>query len=162
MRVVIPKHLSTSLVDVDIHPTYVSVIIKSKILRVVLPVEVLSDKSVARRSAVTGNLELVMPKADTSEGVIGLGLNMVDHDGKLQKTMKGSSGCSNSSTTMGPGINENATLKKRECLGQSLLNDAGGVHLLNIVRNQGFDATNAADRCCDDDDDDDDEPPALS
>lgn len=170
MRIAIPKHLSTSLVDVDIHPTYVSVIIKSKILRVILPVEVRSDKSIARRSAVTGNLELVMPKADgTSEGVIGLGHSIIaDHDGKLQKTTKkDSSGCSKSSTKMGPGIHENARLTKRECLGQSLLNDAGGVHLLNIVRNQGFDATNAADRCCDDDDDDDvdnddDEPPPLS
>ncbi|KAL3756391.1 hypothetical protein ACHAWU_003464 [Discostella pseudostelligera] len=163
MRIAIPKHLSTSLVDVDIHPTYVSVIIKSKILRVVLPVEVRSDKSIARRSAVTGNLELVMPKADgTSEGVIGLGHSIADHVETYRKTTKDSSGCSKSSTKMGPGIHENVTLKKRECLGQSLLNDAGGVHLLNIVRNQGFDATNAADRCCDDDDDDDDEPPALS
>ena len=70
MRVAIPKHLSTSLIDVDIHPTYASVVIKSKILRVTLPVEVVSDKSTARRSAASGYLELVMTKVNPDEIVI--------------------------------------------------------------------------------------------
>ena len=73
MRVAIPKYLSTSLIDVDIHPTYVSIVIKSKISRVILPVEVTSTQSVARRSAASGYLELVMAKADPNEVVIGLG-----------------------------------------------------------------------------------------
>lgn len=149
MRVAIPKHLSTSLVDVDIHPTYVSVVIKSKILRVVLPVEVLSDKSIARRSAVSGYLELVMPRADSGEDVIRLG-HVLDNDGKVQ-------------TEIGKGIYENATLKKRERLGQSLLNVAGRVQMLKIVQNQTSDTTNSTNSCDDggDDEKDDDEPPPL-
>jgi protein TilB len=71
MHIALPKHLSTSLIDVDIHPTYVSVVIKSKVLRVVLPVEVLSDASEARRIAATGALELVMPKA-SGERAVGM------------------------------------------------------------------------------------------
>ncbi|KAL7469736.1 hypothetical protein ACHAXS_009997 [Conticribra weissflogii] len=73
MRIAIPKYLSTSLIDVDIHPTYVSIVIKSKILRVILPVEVVSDRSVAKRSTLTGYLVLTMPKVDEGEVVVGLG-----------------------------------------------------------------------------------------
>jgi protein TilB len=72
LRVDIPKHLSTSLIDVDVHPTYVSIVIKNKILRVLLPVEVILDGTVARRSAASGNLELVMPKMNPKEMVVGL------------------------------------------------------------------------------------------
>ena len=150
MRVAIPKHLSTSLVDVDIHPTYVSIVIKSKILRVVLPVEVLSDKSIARRSAVSGYLELVMPRADSSEDVIRLG-HVLDNDGEVQ-------------TKIGNGIYENTTLKKRERLGQSLLNDAGKIQMLKIVENKSSDTTNSTNRFCDDGGDveeEDTEPPPL-
>mmetsp|Transcript_22884 Transcript_22884/g.45902 ORF Transcript_22884/g.45902 Transcript_22884/m.45902 type:complete len:574 (-) Transcript_22884:144-1865(-) len=73
MRIAIPKYLSTSLIDVDIHPTYVSIVIKSKILRVVLPVEVVSDRSSAKRSTSTGYLVLIMPKVNEREVMVGLG-----------------------------------------------------------------------------------------
>mmetsp|Transcript_30489 Transcript_30489/g.72531 ORF Transcript_30489/g.72531 Transcript_30489/m.72531 type:complete len:464 (-) Transcript_30489:70-1461(-) len=73
MRVQVPRYLSISLIDADVHPTFVSVVIKSKILRVVLPVEVLSDQSIARRNTSTGYLELVMPKADPDDVLVGLG-----------------------------------------------------------------------------------------
>lgn len=72
MTVALPKHLSTSLIDVDIHPTYVSIIVKSKILRVLLPVEVKSDQSAAKRIASCGNLELIMPKTNPGEVAIGM------------------------------------------------------------------------------------------
>ncbi len=163
MRVAIPKHLSTSLVDVDIHPTYVSVVIKSKVIRVVLPMEVLSGKSVARRSAVSGYLELVMPKADPSEGVIGLG-HVVEPDGEVHMSTKDctSSGCSK--TKIGSGINRKNTMKKRELLAQKLLNDFGGAHMLKIVQNQGSAASNLGEQYRDDsgDIDDDDDPPPLT
>ena len=71
MRVQIPRYLSISLIDADVHPTFVSVVIKSKILRVILPVEVLSDQAIARRNTSTGYLELVMPKADPNGVLVG-------------------------------------------------------------------------------------------
>ena len=72
MTIALPKHLSTSLIDVDIHPTYVSIIVKSKILRVILPVEVKSDQSAAKRIASSGHLELIMPKSNPAEVAIGM------------------------------------------------------------------------------------------
>ena len=40
LDVEIARHLDSSLIDVDVHPTYVSVVIKSKVLRLRLPAEV--------------------------------------------------------------------------------------------------------------------------
>eukprot|EP00593_Proboscia_inermis_P008722 CAMPEP_0171311534 /NCGR_PEP_ID=MMETSP0816-20121228/21797_1 /TAXON_ID=420281 /ORGANISM="Proboscia inermis, Strain CCAP1064/1" /LENGTH=322 /DNA_ID=CAMNT_0011796365 /DNA_START=65 /DNA_END=1033 /DNA_ORIENTATION=- len=68
----IQRHLSTSLVDVDVHPKYISIIIKSKILRLVLPAEVNSDNSTAQRSLTTGELVITMPKIDPEENMISI------------------------------------------------------------------------------------------
>jgi len=68
----IQKHLSSSLIDVDIHPTYVSIVIKSKILRLILPAEVKAEESTAKRSTTTGHLLLCMPKVDPEENMIGI------------------------------------------------------------------------------------------
>mmetsp|Transcript_19530 Transcript_19530/g.42430 ORF Transcript_19530/g.42430 Transcript_19530/m.42430 type:complete len:263 (-) Transcript_19530:170-958(-) len=157
MRVAIPKYLSTSLVDVDIHPTYVSVVIKSKILRVVLPVEILSDKSVARRSAASGYLELVMPKVDPNAIAIGLG-HVRDH-GKDRKAMKELGSDYNQSTAKETESKENATQKKREHLGQSLMKEARMIDSLKIIQNQGLEVKNSVLSNCDEDDNDDGPPP---
>lgn len=58
----IQKHLSSSLIHVNVHPTYISVVIKSKVLRLVLPIEVKADESSAKRSLTTGHLLIIMPK----------------------------------------------------------------------------------------------------
>lgn len=60
----IQKHLSSSLIDVDVHPTYVSIVIKSKVLRLVLPTEVKAENSTAERSTTTGHLFISMPKCN--------------------------------------------------------------------------------------------------
>ena len=70
MDVAVQKHLSSSLVDVDIHPTYVSIVIKSKVLRLRLPAEVKATESVAQRSITTGNLLVSMPKIDPEENML--------------------------------------------------------------------------------------------
>jgi len=156
MRVAIPKYLSTSLIDVDIHPTYVSVVIKSKILRVILPVEVLSSQAVARRSQASGYLELVMPKAVPNELVIGL-LHVRDNTSKNRKAMKELDGvCNTSSTAKGLTCNtgKTTTLKKKERLGESIMKEVGVAESLKIVQSKVPDdsANNS---------DDDDEPPPL-
>uniref|UniRef100_A0A3Q2YYP8 Leucine-rich repeat-containing protein 6 n=1 Tax=Hippocampus comes TaxID=109280 RepID=A0A3Q2YYP8_HIPCM len=53
------RHMDTSLMDVDVQPTYVKVAIKGKL---VLPAEVKPDSSTAQRSQTTGHLLLHMPR----------------------------------------------------------------------------------------------------
>ncbi|XP_062426617.1 dynein axonemal assembly factor 11 [Rhea pennata] len=57
------RHLDTSLLDVDVQPTYIRVLVKGKPFQLVLPEEVKPDSSSARRSQTTGHLVVSMPKA---------------------------------------------------------------------------------------------------
>ncbi|KAK0076256.1 hypothetical protein PV325_005679 [Microctonus aethiopoides] len=70
LNVTVYRHLDTSLVNVDVQPHYVRVTIKEKILQLSLPCEVLTDKSVASRNVVTGNLIVTMPRLDPLQTVI--------------------------------------------------------------------------------------------
>ena len=47
LTVQIPRFIDTSLIDVDVQPTYVSVIVKNKTLRLTLPEEVKPDEGKA-------------------------------------------------------------------------------------------------------------------
>ncbi|KGL75759.1 Protein tilB, partial [Tinamus guttatus] len=58
------RHLDTSLLDVDVQPTYVRVRVKGKPFQLVLPEEVKPDSSIAKRSQTTGHLVVSMPKAN--------------------------------------------------------------------------------------------------
>jgi len=60
----VQRHLDSSLIDLDVHPHYVSVIIKSKCLRLALPAEVRACDAKAQRSKTTGHLVVTMPKVD--------------------------------------------------------------------------------------------------
>ncbi|KAJ8604881.1 hypothetical protein CTAYLR_010421 [Chrysophaeum taylorii] len=64
LDVAIARHLDSSLIDLDVHPRYVSVVIKSKTLRLKLPFEVQADDAKAQRSKTTGHLLVIMPKLD--------------------------------------------------------------------------------------------------
>ncbi|XP_063306327.1 dynein axonemal assembly factor 11 isoform X1 [Pelobates fuscus] len=59
----IHRHLDISLVDVDIQPNYIKVLVKKKPFQIVLPAEVKPDSSTAKRSQTTGHLVVAMPKA---------------------------------------------------------------------------------------------------
>ena len=72
LSVPLPKFLSSSLIDVDVHPTYVSVVVKGKVLRLVLPAEVKSEESTAQRSSTTGQLVITMPKVNEKENMISI------------------------------------------------------------------------------------------
>jgi len=146
--------------DVDIHPTYVSVIVKSKVLRVVLPVEVLSDKGIARRIAASGYLELVMPKVRPNEDATGLVhvRDLVSRDRHAMEKV----GSDYTGTAKNTSIKEIRCQQKRERLGESLMKAASVVDSLKFVRNQCSDPKSASSRCDDGDDDDgEDEPPPL-
>ncbi|XP_036938885.1 protein tilB homolog isoform X2 [Acanthopagrus latus] len=58
------RHMDTSLIDVDVQPTYARVNVKGKIFQLVLPAEVKPDSSTAQRSQTTGHLVLTMPRAE--------------------------------------------------------------------------------------------------
>lgn len=62
LEVKIAKFLDSSLIDVDVHPTYVSMVIKSKVLRLRLPSEVKVAESKCQRSKTSGSLLIIMPK----------------------------------------------------------------------------------------------------
>lgn len=63
LEVQCPRYMETSLIDCDVQPTYVRVIIKAKILQLVLDEEVSPDSCSAKRSQTTGHLLLLLPKA---------------------------------------------------------------------------------------------------
>uniref|UniRef100_A0A3B3WRA8 Leucine-rich repeat-containing protein 6 n=1 Tax=Poecilia mexicana TaxID=48701 RepID=A0A3B3WRA8_9TELE len=62
LKRLILRHMDTSLMDVDVQPTYARVSVKGKMFQVVLPAEVKPDSSTARRSQTTGHLVLTMPR----------------------------------------------------------------------------------------------------
>ncbi|XP_026263538.2 dynein axonemal assembly factor 11 isoform X1 [Urocitellus parryii] len=56
------RYMDTSLIEVDVQPTYVRVMVKGKPFQLVLPAEVKPDSSSAKRSQTTGHLVICMPK----------------------------------------------------------------------------------------------------
>ncbi|XP_072630626.1 dynein axonemal assembly factor 11 isoform X1 [Canis lupus baileyi] len=58
------RYMDTSLINVDVQPTYVRVTVKGKPFQLVLPAEVKPDSSSAKRSQTTGHLVICMPKVD--------------------------------------------------------------------------------------------------
>jgi protein TilB len=56
------KHMDSSLINLDIQPNYVRVILKGKALQLALSEEVKPDSSTAQRSQTTGHLVIKMPK----------------------------------------------------------------------------------------------------
>lgn len=56
------KHMDTSLIDIDVQPTYVRVTLKGKSLQISFSEDVKPDASTAKRSQTTGHLVINMPK----------------------------------------------------------------------------------------------------
>lgn len=56
------RYLDTCHVDVDVHPEYVRVTIKGKVLQLTLPCEVSVKDSTARRNTTNGRLVVTMPR----------------------------------------------------------------------------------------------------
>uniref|UniRef100_UPI00398F834B dynein axonemal assembly factor 11 isoform X2 n=1 Tax=Pristiophorus japonicus TaxID=55135 RepID=UPI00398F834B len=56
------RYMDTSLLDIDVQPTHVCVMIKGKVFQLVLPAEVKPDSSSGKRSQTTGHLLVTMPK----------------------------------------------------------------------------------------------------
>ncbi|RLN48982.1 hypothetical protein BBJ28_00015605 [Nothophytophthora sp. Chile5] len=100
LEVDLPRFLDTSLVDVDVHPSYVSIVAKNKILRLKFPELVHSDAGTAERSKITGTLRLTLPKAHvTPTQQLRAQLHREEQETKAKKDKKGSEDCRKSSST---------------------------------------------------------------
>jgi len=60
------KFLDTSLIEADVQPTYLRVLIKGKLLQLTLPEEISPDRSLAQRNKHTGHLVITMPKVNAT------------------------------------------------------------------------------------------------
>lgn len=70
LEVDVGKFLDTSLIQADVQPKYLRLLIKGKLLQLLLPVEIKPDRGVAQRSNATGKLVLTLPKEDPDEPVV--------------------------------------------------------------------------------------------
>ena len=61
LQIMMPQWIPTDEMDLDLQPTYVSLVAQGKVLRLRLPHAILPDESKAQRSQATGRLEVVMP-----------------------------------------------------------------------------------------------------
>ncbi|KXS17572.1 outer arm dynein light chain 1 [Gonapodya prolifera JEL478] len=73
LRVDLPKFLDSSLLDLDVHPTWLRLTVKGKILQLVLDQEVRPDDVLAERSKHSGSLAVTMRKAGGVVGAVGEG-----------------------------------------------------------------------------------------
>lgn len=62
VRLALSRYMDTSLIDVDVQPAYISVIIKSKVFRLAFPAEVRAGDAKCQRSTTTGELVVTVPK----------------------------------------------------------------------------------------------------
>jgi len=71
VKVELPKNLSSDLIDVDVQPTYLSIVCKTKVLRLKFDEEVSPDSGKCQRSQATGVLSLTLPKVVKGREVSG-------------------------------------------------------------------------------------------
>ncbi len=70
LSVEISKFLDTSFIELDIHPKWIAITIKGKLLQLAMDVEVCPEKSISERSKTSGQLCITMIKAKMdSEGL---------------------------------------------------------------------------------------------
>eukprot|EP00933_Yihiella_yeosuensis_P041003 TRINITY_DN3542_c1_g1_i1.p1 TRINITY_DN3542_c1_g1~~TRINITY_DN3542_c1_g1_i1.p1 ORF type:complete len:428 (+),score=117.05 TRINITY_DN3542_c1_g1_i1:56-1339(+) len=63
----VPKYLDTSMLDVDVNPLYVRVVVREKVTQLKLPAEVQVEASKVQRSRTTGCLRIEMPLVDPGQ-----------------------------------------------------------------------------------------------
>ena len=93
LDVEVGKFMDTSLVDVDVQPGFVRMLIKGKLLQLLLPEEVHPDQSKAQRSKATGHLVLTMPKVDPSRFGTGRGFYTNDQGPAHRAPVRGERSC---------------------------------------------------------------------
>ncbi|KAI8825985.1 uncharacterized protein EV422DRAFT_148800 [Fimicolochytrium jonesii] len=72
LHVELSKFLDTSLIDVDVHPTWVRVTVKGKVLQLVMDEEVETANVICERSTVSGWLAVTMAKKSAVGDIVEL------------------------------------------------------------------------------------------
>jgi protein TilB len=62
LRLSLSRFLDSSLISVDTHPLYISIVIRNKTFRILWPEEVRSSEGTCQRSATTGELCVTVPR----------------------------------------------------------------------------------------------------
>lgn len=154
-EVAVPKNLSTALIDANTYPTYVSVVIKQKVLRISFPAEVRSDSAKAERSLATGRLKITAPKVvrGSNFGFMREEIDDIDYDLRRSDTKKRRDGEKEASSS-----SRKKTLAQ-EILESSRSPSSSNVSFRNIVNKDNRSETLFAKRPSATHDDD--EPPPL-
>ncbi|KAG2454244.1 hypothetical protein HYH02_001278 [Chlamydomonas schloesseri] len=172
LEVGVGKFLDTSLIQTDLQPTYVRLLVKAKLLQLLLPCEVRPDAATAQRNMTTGQLVITMPKENPAEPITDVA--------KLRPKVPGTSGTASVSAVAaaaasaaaaaaaagaggrGGGVAAGAAGKTG---GGGSGSGSGGTSIYNIIKKPGDgdfvmkEVRKAAVVAAADDDDD--EPPAL-
>ncbi|CAF3496652.1 unnamed protein product [Rotaria sp. Silwood1] len=113
------RHMDTSLIDVDVQPTYIRVTIKGKILQLVLSEEVNTTLSVAERSKTTGHLVIKMPKVKESNTSIEIKSQI---ENKIQDKKSSTPSSAKSSTYLELGKDPSSTVDYTQIVNQNKKN----------------------------------------
>ncbi|KAH7821942.1 putative Leucine-rich repeat containing protein [Monocercomonoides exilis] len=71
LEVKVGRFLDTSLIDTQVHPDHILIMIKGKALQLKFPFEVFSDQAEGTRSEATGVLRIVVPKVNPNASFYG-------------------------------------------------------------------------------------------
>ncbi|CAF3727515.1 unnamed protein product [Rotaria sordida] len=113
------RHMDTSLIDVDVQPTYVRATIKGKILQLVLSEEVNTTLSAAERSKTTGHLVIKMPKIKESNTPIETKPQV---ENKIENKKTSTSSSEKSSTYLELGKDPTSTVDYTQIVNQNKRN----------------------------------------
>jgi hypothetical protein len=108
VHVELPRFLDASLIQVDSHPTYITIVIKGKVLRLRFPEEVNSDAGTAKRSATTGDLVITLPRVARRAFGAGGGGGGRRVDGHAPPAAVGGSGLGAAASAPGSGADVGA------------------------------------------------------
>ncbi|KAG6592432.1 Protein phosphatase 1, regulatory subunit [Phytophthora cinnamomi] len=144
LEVDLPRFLDTSLVDVDVHPSYVSIVAKNKVLRLKFPELVHSDAGKAERSKITGTLRLTLPKAHvTPTQQLRAQLYREEQEKKL-KNDKSLSNKKTSNTTRNVTRRSKISDELLEAANKASSNKPRAVNIRGLVKNANQDDNNTS------------------
>ncbi|KXZ50719.1 hypothetical protein GPECTOR_15g403 [Gonium pectorale] len=127
LEVAVGRFLDTSLIQTDLQPTHVRLLVKGKLLQLLLPCEVRPDAATAQRNTTTGQLVVTMPKEDPSQPIMDVA--------KLRPKQPGTTGTAPAAAAAG-GRDAQPAAARAAANKAAAAGGAGG-SIFNIVRTPG-------------------------
>jgi hypothetical protein len=119
LRLSLSRFLDTSLVDADVHPAFVSIVVKGKLFRLLWPEEVESSKARCQRSQTTGELVITVPKVRRNTALARLRKRELEEQ-RRQQALDAAAAVNGSG-----GSGRVRRLERPENIGEMLLLDTG-------------------------------------